>query len=78
MASTPVIEFLLIRLKEDAAVEAAETPANLRLLDVMSEIKQAKGSNRVFFGRQLENPSIGVVAIGMLFRDDVFPATAPL
>lgn len=63
MTATPVTEFFLVHLQEDAAVEEGGAPANLALPDVISSLKQAEGSNRVFFGRQLEYPSIGVVVI---------------
>ncbi|KAK1769603.1 hypothetical protein QBC33DRAFT_513100 [Phialemonium atrogriseum] len=63
MAATPVTEFLLINLKTASAVEEAGTPANRALLDAISTLKQAGEGNRVFFGRQLENPSIGVIAV---------------
>lgn len=66
MEQVPVTEFILIPAKHDSAAEAAGP-----LKDAISSFKQAEGSQRVFSGRQLENPDIFVVAVGKLLHECV-------
>ena len=64
MADSPITEFIFVNLKPGAQVDEAGSPADLALQEVASDIKQVSGVTRIFFGRQIENPSIGVLIVG--------------
>lgn len=64
MPPTTIAQLTLLKLKPDSHLDEVGSPAGDALLDVISGIKKIDDSNRVFFGRQLENPDIGVLAIG--------------
>jgi len=62
MASTAVVQITLLKLKPDAHLDEVGSPAGDALLDVISLVKKADSNNRAFFGHQLENLGIGVLA----------------
>lgn len=62
--STAVLQLILLKLKPGAHLDEVGSPTGDALLDVVSAVKKGGSKNRAFFGRQLENPDIGVLAFG--------------
>ena len=65
--STAILQLTLLQLKPDSKLDEVGSPAGDALLDVISVVKKAAGGgqNRAFFGHQLEDPGVGVLAFGM-------------
>jgi hypothetical protein len=63
MASTLVAEITLISLKPDASVDEVNSPAHDAVKEIGALLKKTDGCEHVFFGRQLEDANIGVLAI---------------
>jgi hypothetical protein len=64
-SSTAVVQLTLLKLQQDAHLDEVGSPAGDALLDVISAVKKAGGGNRAFFGRQLEDPDLGILVFGM-------------
>lgn len=71
--STAFLQLTLLKLKPDAHLDEVGSPAGDALLDVISVVKKADSKNRAFFGHQLENPDIGVLAFRELQLTVSFP-----
>jgi len=66
--STAILQLTLLQLKPDSKLDEVGSPAGDALLDVISVVTKAgDGQNRAYFGHQLENPGVGVLAFGTLF-----------
>ncbi|KAJ9164869.1 hypothetical protein NKR19_g943 [Coniochaeta hoffmannii] len=61
--STAILQLTLLQLKPDSKLDEVGSPAGDALLDVISVVTKAgDGQNRAYFGHQLENPGVGVLA----------------
>lgn len=64
MGGPAVTEFYVIQLKADSSIDDVGTEAHDALKSAVAGLETANGSQKVLFGRQIENPSVGVLAVG--------------
>lgn len=62
----PVTEIVRIPLQAGANIEDANSPAGKIMSDTLTILAQQEHYQRAYHGRQLENPSIVQLYIGML------------
>ncbi len=68
MAQVPVIEFVRMDLRPGATVEQEGTEAHSTWQELWQELGRAPGCTKQWFGRQMEDDSVGIHVLGALLH----------
>ncbi len=60
MAKSPVVEFVMMHIRPEATLEEEGTESYNTWMDLSRMASEAPGCIKHYFGRQMEDPSIGI------------------